>query len=146
MEYITAGKPKFSTIDRNYLRSNNGRLSGDLCQQRPIHFLANLSNSAGPDISLRGGRLPCFISVFSCSSLIADKHSPDTQIFIVTSCSMWKKTTLYNSVKKTNEHFSSLQYSLVGRDLYIIQSPTRSNSLSIHPSIHLLIRTRQQWL
>jgi len=57
------------------LPSNDGLLSGDLCQHWTIHFLANDSKSWGPVISLTGGRLPAITAVFTCSSLVADKRN-----------------------------------------------------------------------
>jgi len=56
------------------LPPNVGLLSGDLCQHRGIHFLANDTKLAGPVISLNGGRFPPTTAAFIWSSLIAGKH------------------------------------------------------------------------
>jgi len=63
----------------NNLPPNDGLLSGDLCQQRGIHFLANDTKLAGPVISFSGGRFPATTAAFICSSVIASQHSSETQ-------------------------------------------------------------------
>ena len=65
--------------EQHCLPWNVGRCSGDSCQHRGIHLVANDTNSAGPVIASNGGRLPFITAVLTCSLLIAVKTIHQTQ-------------------------------------------------------------------
>jgi len=62
-----------------YLPSNVGRWSGDLCQHRGIHLLANDIKSAFPFTASNGGRLPFTTAGFISSLVTALKINHQTQ-------------------------------------------------------------------
>jgi len=65
---------------------NDGRWSGDSCQHRGIHLVANDTKSAGPVRAFNGGRLPFITAVFISSLLITGKTSTSNMICTEIKC------------------------------------------------------------